>query len=76
MRRLPVVMLALGPTSVSENGGVSMVTATLTGPSSMAVMVTVAAAPVASTGAVAGGLHAEPAPTLTIAAGETTSTAR
>ncbi len=71
---LPVVMLALGPTSVSENGGVSMVTATLTGPSSMAVMVTVAAAPVASTGAVAGDFTLSPAPTLTIAAGETTST--
>ena len=70
---LPTVALALDPTSVSENGGISTVTATLSGPSSAAATVTVAAAAVASTGAVAGDFALSTAATLTIAAGATTS---
>ena len=70
---LPTVALALDPTSVSENGGVSTVKATLSGPSSAAATVTVAAAAVASTGAVAGDFALSTAATLTIAAGATTS---
>ena len=71
---LPTVALVLGPASVSENGGVSSVTATLSGPSSAATTVTVAAAEVASTGAVASDFALSTATTLTIAAGSTTST--
>ena len=70
---LPTVALVLGPASISENGGVSSVTATLSGPSSAATTVTVAAAAVASTGAVAGDFALSTATTLTIAAGSTTS---
>ena len=70
---LPTVALVLGPASISENGGVSSVTATLSGPSSQPVTVTVAAAAVASTGAVAGDFTLSTATTLTIAAGSTTS---
>ena len=68
---LPTVALVLGPASISENGGVSSVTATLSGPSSAATTVTVAAA--AGTGAVAGDFALSTATTLTIAAGSTTS---
>ncbi len=68
---LPTVALVLGPASISEEGGLSTVTATLSGPSTEAVTVTVTATPV---------LPATPASftrtgsTLTIAAGATTST--
>ena len=41
---LPTAALVLGPASISENGGVATVTAELSGPSSAAVTVTVAAA--------------------------------
>ena len=69
---LPTAALALGPASITENGGVSTVTATLSGPSSAAVTVTVAAA--AASPAVAGDFTLSAATTLTIAAGVTTST--
>ena len=68
---LPTVALALSSISISETGGVSTVTATLSGPSSAAVTVTVAAA--AGTGAVAGDFALSSATTLTIAAGSTVS---
>ena len=70
---LPTVALVLAPTSISETNGVSTVTATLSGPSSEAVTVTVGAAAVASTGAVSGDFALSTAKTLTIAAGSTTS---
>ena len=69
---LPTLSLALGPSSVSENGGVSTVTAALSGPSSQPVTVTVASAAVSSTGAVAGDFT-QTGTTLAVAAGETTS---
>ena len=68
---LPTVTLALSPASITESGGVSSVTATLSGKSSQAVTVTVAAA--AGTGAVAADFALSAAKTLTIAAGSTTS---
>ena len=70
---LPTVSLVLSPTSITETGGVSTVTATLTGKSSGAVTVTVAAAAVSSTGAVSGDFTLSTATTLTIAAGSTAS---
>ena len=70
---LPTLSLALGPSSVSENGGVSTVTAALSGPSSQATTLTVSSAAVASTGAVAGDFT-QSGTMLTIAAGATTST--
>ena len=71
---LPTVALMLSDSSISETGGVSTVTATLSGPSSAAVTVTVAAAAVASTGAVSGDFALSTAATLTFAANATTST--
>ncbi len=71
---LPTVALVLTPATVGENGGVSTVTATLSGKSSAAVTLTVSAAAVASTGAVAGDFALSSATTLTIAAGATVST--
>ena len=68
----PTVALVLSSTSISESGGVSTVTATLSGASSEAVTVTVTAAPVSP--AVAGDYTLSTANTLTIAAGATTST--
>ena len=68
---LPTVALVLSPSSITETGGVSTVTATLSGPSSEAVTVTVAAA--AGTGAVAADFALSSTTTLTLAAGETTS---
>ncbi len=68
---LPTVTLALSSTSIPETGGVSSVTATLSGKSSAAVTVTVGAA--AGTGAVAADFDLSAAKTLTIAAGGTTS---
>ena len=70
---LPTVALALSSTSISETDGVSTVTATLSGVSSEAVTVTVAAAAVDSTGAVAGDFTLSTATTLTIAAGSMAS---
>ena len=69
---LPTVALALSSASVTEEGGVSTVTATLSGASGEAVTVTVAAA--AGTGAVGADFDLSTARTLTIAAGDTTST--
>ncbi len=68
---LPVATLVPTPASISEEGGVSTVTAELSGKSSAAVTVTVAAA--AGTGAVAADFT-QTGTTLTIAAGATTST--
>ena len=69
---LPTATLILGPTSISEDGGVSTVTARLSGPSSAAVTVTVTTAAVASSGAVAADFT-QSGTTLTIAAGATAS---
>ena len=68
---LPEVTLVLSPTSISEDGEVSTVTATLSRASSEAVTVTVDAA--AGTGAVADDFALSAARTLTIASGDTTS---
>ena len=68
----PTVALVLTPSSIGENGGVSTVTATLSGVSSEAVEVTVSATPVSP--AVAGDFSLSTDQVLTIAAGETTST--
>ena len=70
----PNAALVLTPASISENGGVSTVTATLSSVSSAAVTITVSASPVSSTGAVSGDYALSTATTLTIAAGSTTST--
>ena len=67
----PTVTLVLTPSSISENGGESTVTATLGGESSEAVVVTVSAAP--DSPAVSGDFTLS-GTTLTIAAGQTTST--
>ena len=69
---LPTVTLALSPAAIDESGGVSTVTATLSGTSSEAVTVTVGAAAVAP--AVSGDFALSSDETLTIAAGSTTST--
>ena len=76
---LPVASLLFNPLSgsISENGGIATITAQLTGlsgKSSEATTVTVAVAPVASSGAVAGDFTLSSAITLTIAAGSLTST--
>ena len=68
----PTVTLVLTPASIGENGGKSTVTATLDHPSSQATTVTVAAAPVSP--ALASDYTLSTNTTLTIAAGETTST--
>ena len=62
----PTVTLVLNPSSINENGGVSTVTATLTGPSSDDVTVTVISASMDIT--------LSTNKTLTITAGQTTST--
>ena len=67
----PTVTLVLTPASISEDGGVSMVTARLDHPSSEATTVTVTAAPVSP--AVAGD-YTLSGSELTIAAGATAST--
>ena len=67
----PTAALALAPASISENGGLSTVTATLSHPSSQPSTVTVAAAAVAP--AVGGDFSLGTATTLTVAAGSTTS---
>ena len=74
---LPTLSLVLSSNSISENGGVATITASLaglSGKSSAATTVTVAAAAVASSGAVAGDFTLSTATTLTIAAGSLTST--
>ena len=63
----PTVRLVLSPASISENGGVSTVTATLSGVSSEAVTVSVSATPVAP--AASGDYMLSAATTLTIPAG-------
>ena len=68
----PTVTLVLTPASIGENGGKSTVTATLDHPSSQATTVTVTAAPVSPS--VAGDYTLSTNKTLTIAAGQTTST--
>ena len=68
----PTVALVLSPATIDESGGVSTVTATLSGASSEAVTVTVGAAAVAP--AVSGDFALSGTTTLTIAAGTTTST--
>ena len=72
--KLPVLSLALDPTTIDESGddNASTVTATLSGASSQDVTLNVAAAPVDP--AVAGDYALSPNKTLTIAAGSTTST--
>ncbi len=67
----PTATLVLSPSSISENGEISTVTATLTGPSSGTVTVTVSANEVSP--AVAGDFNLS-GTTLTITAGQTTST--
>ncbi len=68
----PTATLVLTPSSISENGGVSTVTATLSGASDEATTLTVSAAPVSP--AVAGDFTLSTDTELTIAAGATTST--
>ena len=68
----PVVTLALSPPSITEKGGISTVTATLSRALSEAITVTVSAAPVAP--AVAADFVLSTNKTLMIAAGTTTST--
>ena len=70
----PTATLVLAPSSGSifESGGVATVTATLSGPSSEAVTLTVSA--VSSSDAVQGDFALSAARTLTIAAGQTAST--
>ena len=68
----PMVTLLLSPASISENGGVSTVTATIDHASSVATTVTVAA--MADTPAVSNDFALSSADTLIIAAGQTTST--
>ena len=68
----PTATLKLTPDEIGEMGGVSRVTATLTGPSSQPVTVMVSA--VAVSPAVSGDFALSANETLTIAAGQTTST--
>ena len=68
----PTVSLALSPASIGENGGVSTVTASLSGASSEEVIVTVSASPVNP--AVSGDYTLSANTKLTIAAGATAST--
>ena len=66
------VMLVLSPSSISEDGGVSTITATLDRPTTKATTITVSATAVSP--AVAGDFTLSAATTLTIAASVTTST--
>ena len=68
----PTVTLDLSPPSISENGGSANVTASLNGASSEGVTVVVSASPVSP--AVSGDFTISPNKTLTIAAGQTSST--
>ena len=69
---VPTVTLDLSPSSTSENGGTASVTASLSGPSSQAVTLTVSASPVSP--AVASDFAISSNNTLTIAAGQTSGT--
>ena len=68
----PTLTLKLSKSSISENGGATTVTATLSAASSQSVTVTVSAAPVSP--AVSGDYTLSANKTLTIAAGQTSST--
>ena len=68
----PTVTLALGPTSISEDGGSSTVTATLSGATSENVTLTVSATPVSP--ATASDFELSANKVLTITAGQTSST--
>ncbi len=68
----PTVTLSLSASTISENGGVSTVSATLSHPSSAITTITVSAAPVSP--ATASDFTLSSADTLIIAASETTST--
>ena len=68
----PTVTLAVAPGTITESGGLATVTATLDHGSSAATTVTVGAT--AGTNAAPGDFRLSAAPTLTIAAGNTTST--
>ena len=68
----PAVALDLSPSSISENGGVAIVTATLSPPSSQPVTVEISASP--EPPAVSGDFTITSPSTLTIAAGSTDST--
>ena len=68
----PMVTLDLSPSSISENGGTADVTASLSGPSSQDVILTVSVIPVSPT--VGGDFTITSNKTLTIAAGSTIST--
>ena len=68
----PTVTLDLSPSFISENGGTVNVTASLSGPSSQAVTLTVSASPVSP--AVSGDFTISSHRTLTIEAGSTSST--
>ena len=68
----PTVTLSLSSSSISEDGGVSMVTATLSAPSSQPVTLAVSASPVSH--AVSGDFAVSSNNSLTIEAGSTQST--
>ena len=68
----PTVTLDLSPSSISENGGTTSVAASLSGPSSQDVTLTVSAIPISPT--VSGDFTITSNKTLTIAAGSTIST--
>ena len=68
----PDVTMVLSPASISENGGISTVTATLSHASSEATTITVSHTPVLP--AVAGDYSLSTPATLTVAAGQTMST--
>ena len=68
----PTVTMAVAPASISENGAISTVMATLSHPSSAATTITVSVTPVQP--AVAGDYTLSTADTLIVAAGQTTST--
>ena len=70
----PTVTLALAPATITEEGGVTTVTATLNRVSSAATTITVAAAPVAASGAVAEDFVLSTNTVLTVVAGQTAST--
>ena len=70
----PVVTLVLNPASITEDGGVSTVTATLDRASSDETTITVGVAPTAGTGTSASDYEVSTNRVLTIAAGATVST--
>ena len=70
----PKATLVLSSASISENGGTATVTATLSEAASAQATITVSAAPMTSTGAMAGDFSLSANKMLTIATGQTTST--